>query len=175
MQFKPIVIGPFDPETRAALLARFNQTNDAETRLRYQVIWISSEQGLRSSKIAALVLRSHDTVLRILKRFLAAGLDAVPRRRPPGRPRKVTPEWEAELARVVELDPRTVGVKSANWTLQLLTDYLKERTQVQVDLETTRRHLRRLDYVIKRPVHSVQHVAMERPEYEGKGCGWKSS
>ncbi len=60
-------------------------------------------------QIARLVLRSEDAVARVLNRFLAEGLDAVPRRTPPGRKRRVTAEWEAELLRVIELDPHEVG------------------------------------------------------------------
>jgi len=170
-----IVVPPLAPEVREALKARFNQATDSETRLRYQMVWISSEQGLSTWQIAALVLRSHDVVLRVIKRFLANGLEAVPRRRPPGRPRRISAEWESELLRVVELDPHTVGVQSANWTTQLLADYLKAKTDIAVDQETTRRHLHRLGYVCKRPNWTVQHKANERPDYEGKGCGWKSS
>lgn len=175
MQCIPVVIGPLDPQTRQALMARYEGATNAETRLRYQVIWVSSEMGLTSGQIAALVLRSHDTVLRVLKRFQDGGLDAVPRRHSPGRPRTVTPEWEAELGRVIDLDPRSLDVPSANWTLELLTGYLKKQTNVSVDQETTRRHLRRLGYVCKRPRMSLQDKAAEQSGYVGKGCGWRSS
>jgi transposase len=70
------------------------------------------------------VLRSEDTVARVLKRFLAAGLDAVPRRTPPGRERRVTAAWEAELLRVIELDPHEVGQETANWTTELRASVL---------------------------------------------------
>ncbi len=56
--------------------------------------------------------------------YLAGGLDAVPRRTPPGRARRVTAAWEAELLRVIELNPHDVGVSSANWTTALLAEYL---------------------------------------------------
>jgi hypothetical protein len=78
-----------------------------------------------SPKIARIVLRSEDTVARVLKRFLAGGLDAVPWRTPPGRKRKVTVAWEGELLRVIELDPHAVGVSSANWTTELRASVLR--------------------------------------------------
>jgi hypothetical protein len=46
--------------------------------------------GSPSAQIARLVLRSEDTVARVLKRFAAGGLDAIPRRTSPGRERTVT-------------------------------------------------------------------------------------
>jgi transposase len=64
-----------------------------------------SLRGQTSSQIAHNVLRSQDTVVRVLKRFFTGGLDAVPRRTAPGRERTVTAAWEAELLRVIELDP----------------------------------------------------------------------
>ena len=51
----------------------------------------------------------------------------MPRRTAPGPERTVTPAWEAELLRVIELDPHAVGVASANWTTGLLAAYLAEQ------------------------------------------------
>ena len=47
---------------------------------------------------------------------------AVPYRPIPGAAPVVTPAWEAELRRVIELDPHEVGVASALWTTGLLAD-----------------------------------------------------
>src|SRR5712691_7724665 len=44
-------------------------------------------------------------VRRVLGRFLRQGLDAVPRRRPPGRAVEVTGDWLAELERIIDLNP----------------------------------------------------------------------
>ena len=44
-----------------------------------------AQQDYKVPQIARIVLRSEDTVARVLKRFVAGGLDVVPRRSPPGR------------------------------------------------------------------------------------------
>lgn len=49
---------------------------------------------------------------------------AVPRKKGLGPKPKMTPAWEKELLRVIDDDPREYGVNSANWTTQLLADYL---------------------------------------------------
>ncbi len=49
------------------------------------------------AQIAQTVLRSQDTVVRVLKRFITGGVEAVPRRTAPGRARTVTTAWDAEL------------------------------------------------------------------------------
>lgn len=41
-------------------------------------------EGKTAPEIAPLVLRSDDTVTRVLKRYLEGDLDAVPRKKPPG-------------------------------------------------------------------------------------------
>src|SRR5690348_3196442 len=100
----PITLSPVDPVTLAELRRRYEETPNVENRTRYQMILLAL-QGYKVPQIARIVLRSEDTVARVLNRFLAGGLDAVPRRTPPGRERRVTAAWEAELLRVIELDP----------------------------------------------------------------------
>ena len=100
----PITLPRLDPATHTELRQRYEETPNVESRTRYQMILLA-QQDYKVPQIARIVLRSEDTVARVLKRFLAAGLDAVPRRMPPGRERRITAEWEAELLRVIELDP----------------------------------------------------------------------
>jgi transposase len=163
---RPLAIPPLDEATAAELRRRYETAADPETRLRYQVVWLA-HLGRRVPDIAGIVLRSHDTVARVLHRFRAGGLDAVPRRAAPGPARTVTPVWEAELLRVVELSPRAVGVARANWTTGLLAAYLAERTGVAVGAETVRQHLHAHDYVCKRPTWTLERRAGEQPSYVG--------
>jgi hypothetical protein len=106
----PITLPPLDEHQRADLQQRYEEAADAETRTRYQML-VLAQMGHTAPHIADMVLRSEDTVARVLKRFLAGGLDAVPRRTSPGRERTITPTWEAELLRVIELDPARRWVK----------------------------------------------------------------
>jgi transposase len=163
---RPLAIPPLDEATRAELRRRYDTTADPETRLRYQMVWLA-HLGRRVPEIAQAVLRSHDTVARVLHRFVAGGLDAVPRRTAPGPAPTVTPAWEAELLRVIELDPRAVGVPSANWTTRLLADYLATATGVRVGPERVRLALHAHDYVCKRPTWTLERRASEQPGYLG--------
>ena len=136
----PITLPQLEELTLTELRRRYEETPDAETRTRYQMLLLSL-RGQTSSQIAHMVLRSQDTVVRVLKRFLTGGLDAVPRRTAPGRERRVTVAWEAELLRVIELDPHEVGQDTANWTTQLLASCLSEQTGIRVSQETVRIYL----------------------------------
>ncbi len=141
-------------EERAEVEQRYAVARDAETRTRYQMILMAAE-GQSAPQIGWLVRRSEDTVRRVLRRFLQHGLDAVPRRVSPGRPLGVPTTWQAELQRVIDLDPRSVGVPSAVWTTRLLSAYLEEVTGHHAAIETVRVHLHRAGYVCKRPTWSV--------------------
>ena len=85
----PITLPPLDPATLGELRQRYEDTPNVESRTRYQMLLLA-QQAYQVPQIARMVLRSEDTVARVLNRFLAAGLDAVPRRSPPGRERRVT-------------------------------------------------------------------------------------
>jgi transposase len=165
-----ITLPPLDEQQQADLQQRYEEAADAETRTRYQML-VLAQLGHTAPHIADMVLRSEDTVARVLKRFLSGGLDAVPRRTSPGRERAITSAWEAELLRVIKLDPHEVGQETANWTTELLADYLGQQTGVRVTHETVRVYLHAHGYVCKRPTWTLRRKAEEKTDYVGKGCG----
>lgn len=166
----PITLPSLEKPTLAELRRRYEETTDAETRTRYQMLFLSL-QGQTSGQIAQIVLRSQDTVVRVLKRFLTGGLDAVPRRTAPGRERRITVAWEAELLRVIEGDPHEVGVETANWTTERLAEYLGQQTGIHVTQETVRVYLHAHDYVCKRSTWTLRRKAEEKADYVGNACG----
>ena len=166
----PITLPPLDEQNLSDLRYRYDEAPDAETRTRYQMLLLSAK-GQTSTQIARLVLRSQDTVVRVLKRFFTGGLDAVPRRTAPGRERTVTAAWEAELLRIIELDPHEVGEETANWTTERLAEYLGQQTGIQVSEETVRVYLHAHGYVCKRPTWTLRRKAEEKVDYVGNACG----
>src|SRR5262249_47582686 len=87
-----------------ALCQLYETAADPKLRLRDQMVLLA-HQGRSVAAIAAIVFRSRDTVERVLKRFLHGGVTAIPPRKAPGMAPTVTPEWQAELLRVIDLDP----------------------------------------------------------------------
>jgi transposase len=155
------------PAAYAELTERFEATRDAQTRLRYQMVLLAAD-GMTAPQIAPLVRRSVATVERVLRRYRQEGADGVPPRSRPGRAPTAPAAWRAELARVIDLDPHTVGVPSAVWSLRLLAGYLAEVTGHQAGLTQVWRALHALDFVCKRPVHSVKHKAQSQPDWPKK-------
>jgi len=166
----PITLPPLDPATLGELRQRYEDTPNVESRTRYQMLLLA-QQEYKVPQIAHMVLRSEDTVARVLNRFLAAGLDAVPRRSPPGRERRVTAAWEAELLRVIEMDPHEVGQETANWTTELLAESLGQHTGIQVTEETVRVYLHAHGYECLRPTWTLRRKAGEQADDVGKECG----
>jgi transposase len=161
-----LTMPPLDDATLAELRARYDAPTDADLRLRYQMILLA-QQGRAVAEIAQLTYRSRDTVERVLHRFVAGGLAAVPRRFAPGSASTLTPAWTAELLRVIELDPHTVGVNRATWTTGLLATYLAEQTGIAVSAETVRVTLHAHDYVCKRPTWTLKRKAEAQDGYVG--------
>ena len=64
----PITLPPLDEQSLSDLRHRYDEASDAETRTRYQMLLLSAK-GQTSTQIARLVLRSQDTVVRVLKRI----------------------------------------------------------------------------------------------------------
>src|ERR1700730_6639933 len=162
----PITLPGLDEPTLTKLRHGYEEAWDAETRTRYQMLLLSAK-GQTSTQIAAIVLRSQDTVVRVLKRFLTGGFEAVPRRTASGRERTVTAAWEAELLRVIELDPHEVGQDTANWTTERLATYLCQHTGIQVTEETVRVYLHAHGYVCKRPIWTLRRKAEAQANYVG--------
>ena len=150
-----------DQATREAVAERYERTSAPIERTNAHVVLLADE-GRSVAEIAWLVRRGRDQVGKILHRFEREGVDGLVPRKHTGRPLGVTPAWLAELQRVIDLDPHTVGVDSAVWTTRLLADYLAEATGHRAGIEAVRVHLHRLGYVCKRPTWSLKRKATEQ-------------
>jgi len=167
-------MAPLPADRVVELQAAFDATDDAETRRRDRMVLLA-QRGQTAREIAPLTLRSHETVLRVRHRDERGGAAAVPRRAPPGAAPTVTAAWRGELVRVVEVDPRAVGVDSALRTTRLLADDLASATGVAVSLETVRRHRHGAGDVCKRPTWTLTRRAEEKAEDPGNAPGWRRS
>jgi transposase len=170
----PLTLPPLTDTQVTELRQLYDTTTNANLRLRYQIVLLAT-QGRSVADIAAIVFRSRDTVEWVLKRFRHGGLPAIPRRKAPGMVPIVTSAWKAELLRVIDLDPPTVGVHSAHWTTGLLASYLAATTHMTVPAETVRLYLRAAGYVGKRPPWTRKRQAEEHPGYVGNASGWRGS
>ena len=159
---------------REAVAERYERAHTPIERTNCQMVLLADE-GRTVTEIAWLVRRGRDQVRKILRRFGSAGLAGLAPGKHTGRPLGVTPAWLAELERVIEVDPHTVGVQSAVWTTRLLAEYLARVTGQRTGIEAVRVHLHRLGYVCKRPTWSLKRTSTEQAGWVKNGCGWRPS
>ncbi len=103
------------PGQVAALERHYRRASKPAERTRFHIILLS-HQGYTPPAIAAIVRVDPATVRRAIHRYERGGLRGLLNRPRPGRPRKVTPDWERLLVQTIETDPRAVGVLRAAWT-----------------------------------------------------------
>lgn len=165
---RPIFVKPLSEGELWAVKERYWQTDHPEERTRCQIILLS-QGGKAPAEIASLVLKSVDTVRRVIGLYQREGLAGLrPRPRPGPQPR-VTPAWQEALLEAVEQDPRGLGVPRSSWTAPLLASYLAQATGICVGEERVRYYLHAHGYAPRHPTWTVAHVARRDPEYEGKG------
>jgi transposase len=144
-----------EEETQA--LARLHRgTQDANVRSRCDMILWSNE-GLSPPQIAKQVRFSRYTVARYIKRYEAEGITGLFSKPRSGRPRRVTPEYEAKLLEAVDQAPRALGLPFSNWTTAKLAGYLAERTGIVITARQVENYLKAHNWRLRRPVRTVRH------------------
>ncbi len=125
---KRLQVPPLTEEQRNELEELYHKTKVPRYRTRAQIVLLSAEQGFKAEEIAEIVRKSHITVLRWLKRYMAEGIEGLMDEPRPGRRTTVTEAYRERLKEVVRRRPRSLGLEYSMWTLRRLADYLAEET-----------------------------------------------
>ena len=143
-------------EEAKALKRLHRETNEADVRSRCDMILLSDE-GLSPPQIAERVRFSRATVVRFIHRYETEGLQGLHTKPRSGRPRHVTPEYEAKLLAAVEKEPRSLGLPFSNWTAANMAEYMAEQTGIVISPRQVERYLKAHDWRLRRPVRTVKH------------------
>ena len=168
---RPLQLSPQSAERLDELRELYRTTKDVRLRTRAQMVLLAAEHGMEAPAIALIVRESDQTVRNWLKRYEAEGIEGLGDAPRPGAPKKVTPEYVAQLIEVVRLRPRALGLPFSMWTLARLADYMAEQTGIRVSTETVREHLKAADIVLSRPQHQI---SSPDPEYAVKKRRWRT-
>jgi transposase len=122
-------------------------------------------EGMSREDAARIGGMDRQTLRDWVHRFNAQGADGLVDRPPPGNPRRLTPDQEAELARLVEGGPGSAGLGHlARWRCADLKALIQERWGVDYHERTIGKLLDRLGFshITTRPRHYRQDTeAME--------------
>lgn len=121
--------------------------------------------GQSPEQVAQVVLVTSNTIYAWHKRWREQGVVGLPDRQRSGRPTKADSAYLQELERVLELDPRTLGLAFTIWTLNRLRLYLSEQTGILLSYTRFRALMNREGYRWKAPKHDLSHL-QDRPAQE---------
>lgn len=121
--------------------------------------------GQPPEQVAELVLVTSNTIYAWHKRWREQGIAGLRDGHRTGRPAKADRAYVQELERVLELDPRTLGLPFTIWTLNRLRLYLAEITDILLSYTRFRALMSREGYRWKEPKHDLSHL-QDRPAQE---------
>jgi transposase len=121
--------------------------------------------GQSPEQVAQAVMVSSNTIYAWHKRWREQGIAGLRDGHRSGRPTKADESYIKELERVLDLDPRTVGLPFTIWTLNRLRLYLAEQTDILLSYTRFRALMSREGYRWKTPKHDLSHL-QDRPAQE---------
>lgn len=153
--------GDFD----AAGVRRLARDADDADQARRLLAIAAVYEGMSRADAARLAGMDRQTLRDWVHRFNDEGAAGLVNRLPPGNPRRLTPEQEGELDRIVEAGPAGAGLGHlARWRCADLKALIQERWGVSYHERTIGKLLDRLDFshITTRPQHYRQdEAAME--------------
>jgi len=151
-------------EQLAELEQAINRSPYPEVRQRAIAIRLQ-HVGQHPEQVAQVVLVTSNTIYAWHKRWRQHGVAGLRDGDRTGRPAKADQAYLQELARVLELDPRTLELPFSIWTLNRLRLYLAEQTGLLLSYTRFRALMSREGYRWKEPKHDLSHL-QDRPAQE---------
>lgn len=143
----------------AAQVRRVARTAEDPDQVRRLLAIAAVYDGMSREDAARIGGMDRQTLRDWVHRFNIQGADGLVNRPPPGNPRRLTPEQEAELARIVEGGPGSAGLGHlARWRCADLKALVRERWDVDYHERTIGKLLDRLGFshITTRPRHYRQ-------------------
>src|SRR5215472_4076668 len=121
------------------------------------------QRGLSQSQVARKFGVSRTTASRWYRAMSGRGMEALRKRRAPGRPSRLTQDQLKGLAEIYQAGPRAAGFHTDHWTTGRFAEAIYTRFAVRYDPDHVGRIMHRLGLREKiRPRHRI-----EAPAYSG--------
>jgi len=126
------------PTQRAELKTYISNPPDDIPLERLKVVLLSGD-GMKPPEISRKIGLHAINVRKWIHRYQAQGVDGLYTGKSPGAPRKLTDQQRADIAKLYAVNPRTLGLNFARWSLKRMKKYLIDRgLVVSVSVETVR-------------------------------------
>jgi len=102
------------------------------------------QKGLSQSQIARKFGVSRTTASRWYRALSGKGIEALRKRRAPGRPSRLSLDQLTEVSRIYQAGPRTFGFDTERWTTTRFADAIQQRFGVRYDPDHVGRIMHRL-------------------------------
>ena len=135
---------------------------------RLLIIKLSATEGLSVPKLARMFNLSDDSVRSYIHKYNTSGLEALMPKSPPGCRGKITHFRKSDWDRLFEQTPdqyEKLNTDSRQWTLELMSVYLKAYHEISITPPAIHMALRRVGY---RTGRSKLRVGSPDPEYQAK-------
>lgn len=144
-----LYVHPPTPEQRREL-ERLARSSDTITFRRARIVLLSAD-GQRVPQIQQALGLSDRTVRDTIHAFNQRGVDALPRRKAPGKPRRCDATVRAALVDLLHRPPSDFGIESGLWTAPDLARVAREQGLVAaISPDTIRAEIRRAGQSWKR-------------------------
>ena len=121
--------------------------------------------GQSPQQVAEGVMVTSNTIYAWHKRWRERGIVGLQDGHRTGRPAKADQAYCQDLGRLLEIDPRTLGLPFTIWTINRLRLYFAEQTSILLSYTRFRALLSREGYRWKEPKHDLSHL-QDRPAQE---------
>lgn len=135
---------------------------------RLLIIKLSATENLSVQKLAKMFTLSDDSIRSYIHKYNTSGLEALKPKSPPGCRGKITHFSKSDWDQLLEQTPNRhekLQTDSRQWTLELISAYLKAYHEISVTPPAIHLALRRVGY---RTGRSKLRVGSPDPEYQTK-------
>lgn len=138
--------------TRKDLLKKAESTPGAWTGIRIAGLLLLLS-GWKSTTISRLFGISRQAVVDWIRKANSRGIESVVDQQRPGRPARMTATAQQKLAKALTKSPEEFGLKRTRWDGLVVVEFLRKVCDVELKPRQARNWLRRLGFVLRRPIY----------------------